>query len=91
MVDELPPVEPPKIFYAGKEIAKMGDDELWAALVSVGEMYNFRFDKLKDPRINKPKHRLNKIFAANPPEENETYTKLVDALNTEWNNRNKPE
>lgn len=75
--------------WQNKDIDKLTDDELWAAIHNVASMVNFRFDKLKDPKINKPKHRLKKIFDVNPPEENETYTKLVDALNNEWKNRNK--
>lgn len=75
--------------WQGKEIKTLSDDELWAAIVSVADIYNFRFDKLKDPRINKPKHRLKKIFSANPPEENETFTNLCNELNQEFKNRNK--
>lgn len=77
------------ILYKGKWIKNLSDDELWAAIQSVGGMDNFRFDKLKDPRINKAKHRLNRIFAANPPVENKVFTELVEALNTEYLNRNK--
>jgi hypothetical protein len=74
--------------WAGKDIKLLSDDELWAAIQAVADIYNYRFDKLKDPRINKPKHRLNKIFKANPPEENKTFTDLCDNLNNEWRNRN---
>ena len=49
---------------------------------------NFRFDKLKDKRIDKNGHRLNKIFKANPPVENPNYTKLVDELTKEFKMRN---
>lgn len=73
----------------GKEIKLLADDELWAAIINCADMYNFRFDKLKDPRINKPKHRLKKIFDAKPPEENETYTNLCSELLNEFQNRNK--
>ena len=76
--------------YAGKEISKLSDDELWAAIQNFADMYNFRFDKLKDPRINKPKHRLKKIFSSKPPEENETFTNLCNELNNEFQLRNKP-
>jgi hypothetical protein len=74
--------------WQGKEIQSLTDEELWAALQSVADMDNFRFDKLKDPRINKLKHRLNKIFNSNPPIENQTFTNLVEALNKEWKKRN---
>lgn len=74
--------------YGSKEIKDLTDDELWAAIHSVAGMENFRFDKLKDPRINKNKHRLNKIFKSNPPVENLTYTKLVDELIKELKIRN---
>lgn len=73
----------------GKEIKTLTNDELWAAIQSVADIYNFRFDKLKDPRINKPKHRLNKIFAANPPVESEAFTNLCNELNNEFQLRNK--
>lgn len=76
--------------WQGKEIKLLSDDELWAAIITVGEIYNFRFDKLKDPRINKPKHRLNKIFSTKPPEESEAFTNLCDNLNQEFQLRNKP-
>lgn len=72
-----------------KEIKDLTDDELLSAIISVGYIYNFRFDKLKDPRISKPKHRLNKIFSANPPAESETFTNLCNELNQEYQNRNK--
>lgn len=75
--------------YGNKEISALTDDELLDAIHSVGSMDNFRFDKLKDPRINKPKHRLNRIFAANPPVENKAFTELTMALNQEFKNRNK--
>jgi len=74
--------------YNGKPIAEMSDDELWAAIQSVADMDNFRFDKLSDKRILKKGHRLQKIFAANPPIENPAFTELVNNLNSEWNKRN---
>ncbi len=77
------------ILYKGKWIKDLSDNELWAAIQSVAYMDNFRFDKPADPRIKKEKHRLNKIFNANPPLENQAFTNLVDALNTEYLNRNK--
>ena len=77
------------MLWQNKEISTLTDDELWAAIQSVGGMDNFRFDKLKDPRINKAKHRLNRIFAANPPVENKAFTELTMALNQEFKNRNK--
>lgn len=73
--------------YGSKPIKDLTNAELWAAIQSVAGVDNFRFDKLKDPRINKPKHRLNKIFAANPPVENKTFTNLVNELNRELKNR----
>ena len=82
------PVKLPPLTYGGRLLTDLTDDELWAAIISVGEMYNFRFDKLNDPRITRKGHRLNKIFNANPPEENETYTKLVNELQSEWKSRN---
>ncbi len=88
MVDELQPA--PKIFYAGRDIKTLSNDELWAAIQSVADMYNFRFDKLNDPRIKRNGHRLNKIFNANPPAENEAYTLLCENLNSEYQLRNKP-
>lgn len=75
--------------YGNKEISALTDDELLDAIHSVGSMDNFRFDKLKDPRINKSKHRLNRIFAANPPVENKAFTELTMTLNQEFKNRNK--
>lgn len=75
------------ILYKGKWIKDLSDDELWAAIQSVAYMDNFRFDKLADPRINKAKHRLNRIFAANPPVENKAFTELTMALNQEWKKR----
>lgn len=74
--------------FADKEIKDLSDDELWAAISSVADMDNFRFDKLKDPRISRDKHRLNKIFKSNPPIENKTFTNLVSELNKEWEKRN---
>lgn len=76
--------------WQGKDIVKLSDDELWAAIETVAGVDNFRFDKLKDPRISKPKHRLNKIFTANPPTESEAFTKLCTNLNNEFQLRNKP-
>lgn len=73
--------------FNNKPIKDLTDDELKDAIQSVAAMDNFRFDKLKDPRINKPKHRLNKIFATNPPVENIIFTNLVNELNQEWKNR----
>lgn len=73
--------------FGTKEISDLSDDELWEAISSVANVDNFRFDKLKDPRINKPKHRLNRIFNSNPPTENPTFTNLVNELNTEWKKR----
>jgi len=75
--------------YQGRDIKTLSDDELWAAIVSIADMEKFRFDKLQDARIKKDKHRLNKIFKNNPPVENEAFTNLAMALNTEYNNRNK--
>ena len=75
--------------WQNKDIAKLDNDELWAAIQSVAEIYNFRFDKLKDPRITTHNHRLNKIFTANPPVESEAFTNLCDALNNEFKLRNK--
>ncbi len=72
----------------GKDITALSDDELWAAIQSVAEVDNFRFDKLSDPRIKKKNHRLNKIFSANPPTENENFKILIHNLNVEWNKRN---
>lgn len=74
--------------WQNQEIKDLSDDDLWAAIQSVADVYNFRFDKLRDPRINKPKHRLNKIFSANPPVESEAFTKLCDELHLEWAKRN---
>ena len=75
----------------GKEIHLLTDDELWAAIHSVASVANFRFDKLKDPRLNEEidgkKHRLNRIFSANPPVENETFTNLCNELNNEYKSR----
>lgn len=91
MPDELPPEAPPlqkSITYGGRLIKDLSDDELWAAIQSVADMYNFRFDKLNDPRIQRKGHRLNKIFNANPPAENEAYTLLCENLNSEWRLRN---
>lgn len=92
MPDELlnDPVKLPPLTYGGRLLTDLTNDELWAAIISVGEMYNFRFDKLNDPRIKRKGHRLNKIFNANPPEENETYTNLVNELQLEYQLRNKP-
>ncbi len=80
MPDDLPQT----ITYGGKLIKDLTDDELWAAIISCGGMDNFRFDKLNDTRINKSNHRLNRIFAANPPTENITFTLLCEALNSEF-------
>lgn len=85
MPDAIPVAEP---LYGQKKIKDLTDDELWAAINSVADMENFRFDKLQDPRIKKPKHRLNKIFTANPPVENNTFTQLAIALNDELKLRN---
>jgi len=75
--------------WQGKPIDTLPDDELWAAIQSVAGIDNFRFDKLVDPRIDKPKHRLNKIFGSGKkPAENETFTKLVNDLNSEYQKRN---
>ena len=74
--------------YAGRDIKTLSDDELWAAIHNIADMEKFRFDKLQDPRVKKDKHRLNKIFKNNPPVENETFTNLAIALNTEWKTRN---
>lgn len=76
--------------FGNKLIKDLTDDELWVAIYTVGGIANFRFDKLKDPRINKSKHRLNKIFISKPPVENETFINLAIALNKEYQNRNKP-
>lgn len=77
------------MIWQGKEIKDLDDAELIDAINSIAHMENFRIDKLKDPRINKPKHRLNKIFAANPPVENPAYTNLQNELIAEYQNRNK--
>lgn len=77
------------IKFGGKLIADLSDDELWAAIRTVADMDNFRFDKFKDPRINRSKHRLNRIFYGKQPEENKTFTDLTAALNSEFSNRNK--
>lgn len=66
----------------------MSDAELWAAIQVVADMDNFRFDKLQDKRIQKQGHRLQKIFAANPPTENETFTNITISLQFEWKKRN---
>ena len=71
-----------------QEISEMSDADLWAAIQAVADMDNFRFDKLQDRRIQKQGHRLQKIFAANPPIENENFTNLTIALNQEWKKRN---
>lgn len=84
---DLIPVAQPK--YGQKDIRDLTDDELWAAIASVADMENFRFDKLQDPRIKKQGHRLNKIFKANPATENETFTQLAIALNDEYLRRSK--
>ena len=73
--------------FNGKEISALSDEELWAAIQSVADMDNFRFDKLQDGRIKRKGHRLNKIFASNPPNENETFTNLVSSLQLEYQNR----
>ena len=73
--------------WQNKDIAKLDNDELWAAIQSVAEIYNFRFDKLKDLRITTHNHRLNKIFTANPPVESEAFTNLCNELQLEWKNR----
>lgn len=75
------------MLFNGKDISNLTDDELWAAIQTVADMDNFRFDKLQDARINRKGHRLNKIFAANPPNENETFTNLVTSLQLEYQNR----
>ena len=75
--------------WAGKELKSLTDEELIDAINSVASMDNFRFDKFKDPRINRPKHRLHKIFNANPPVENSVFTNLVQSLNQEYQSRNK--
>lgn len=77
--------------YAGRDIKTLSDDELWAAIVAIADMEKFRFDKLQDPRIKKDKHRLNKIFKNNPPPENEAFTNLAIALNSEYNSRSNKE
>ncbi len=74
--------------FGDKLISEMSDAELWAAIQSVAGMDNFRFDKLQDRRIQKQGHRLNKIFKANPPTENEAFTNIVNELNQEWKKRN---
>lgn len=68
--------------FAGKEIKAMSDDELWGAIQSVGDMDNFRFTKLSEPR-----KRHEKIFENHPPVENPIFTNLVNALNQEFKNR----
>ena len=73
--------------WQNKDIDKLDNDELWAAIQSVAEIYNFRFDKLKDPRITTHNHRLNKIFTANPPVESEAFINLCNELQSEWKNR----
>ncbi len=77
------------MMWQGKSIDTLTDDELWAAIQSVAGMDNFRFDKFTDPRIDKPKHRLNKIFGKAKPAENPAFTNLAELLNTEYQNRNK--
>lgn len=86
MPDPIPIAQPK---YGSKDIKDLTDDELLDAIQSVADMDNFRFDKLQDPRIKKKGHRLNKIFKANPPSENETFTNLVNELNKEFKSRNK--
>lgn len=74
--------------FGQQEISEMSDADLWAAIQAVADMDNFRFDKLSDKRIQKQGHRLQKIFKANPPIENENFTNLTIALNQEWTKRN---
>lgn len=68
--------------FAGKEIYSLSDDELRDAIISVGEMDNFRYTKLK-----KPGKRHSKIFDKHPPTENSTFTNLVNALQNEFKSR----
>ena len=78
---------PTDIKWQGKWIKDLSDDELREALLTVGNMDNFRFDKSKDPRLNKKNHRLGKIHNGNLPPENPTFTNLIIALNEEFKSR----
>jgi hypothetical protein len=70
--------------YGTKPIKLLTNDELWAAIQSVADIYNFRFDKLSNPR-----KRHAKIFEKHPPIENPAFTQLVNELNSEYQLRNK--
>lgn len=63
-------------------IAKLTDDELRDAIISVADMDKNRVDKLD----NKRKRHI-KLFAAYPPVENPVFTQLVTELNNEFQSR----
>lgn len=68
--------------WQGKNLDILSDDELRDAILSVGDMDNFRFDKLA-----KPRKRHAKIFNSNPPIENPVFTQLINDLNGELKKR----
>lgn len=70
------------MLWHGKEISSLSDDELRDAIISVGEMDNFRFTKLIQQR-----KRHKKIFDDYPPKENIVFTELVNELNSELKQR----
>lgn len=69
--------------FGTKEISDLSDDELWAAIHSVGGMDGFRIDKLAASR-----KRHKTLFDKHPPTENVAFTNLTIALNNEYKNRN---
>lgn len=68
--------------WQNKELTELTKDELYAAIISVGEMDGYRVDKLSQFR-----KRHIKVFEKHPPVENPTFIQLVEALNQEYKSR----
>lgn len=68
--------------WQGVPISELSDDDLYFALISMGEMDNFRVTKLQ-----KPLKRHKKIFDKHPPIENAAFTDLIKELNQEFKSR----
>ncbi len=71
------------MIWRGKPIQDLTDDELREAILSVSDI-----DKNRRDKLDKPRKRHEKLFAAHPPVENETFVQLATELNNQFQLRN---
>lgn len=65
--------------FGSKKIVDLSNDELRDAIFSVGDIDNYRFDKLGAKR-----KRHEKLFKTYPPVENPTFIQLINELNEQF-------